>query len=76
MHSTLQSGHRKYQVRVVMKLENQLPPIEDRGQTDRITVLASPSPNANLDLDLDFQWGTKVCRYSRHSSGFSWAGNF
>ena len=28
-------------------LENKLPSIEDRGQTDRVTVLAHPNPNHN-----------------------------
>jgi len=31
-------------------IENKLPLIEDRGQTDRVTILANPNPIRDLDL--------------------------
>jgi len=31
-------------------IENKLPLMEDRGQTDRVTILANPNPIRDLDL--------------------------
>jgi len=37
--------HPQYHVHDHNKLENELLSIEDRGQTDRVTILAYPNPN-------------------------------
>ena len=37
-----------------VKVENKLPFIEDRGQTDRFTIVANPNPWFDLRFSLSF----------------------
>ena len=47
-HFSASAGRRqRHAIMSASPLENKLPSIEDRGQTDRVTVLAHPNPNHN-----------------------------